>query len=147
MCIRDSYFIWDLPEIEKLLGEDAEFATRVWNITEEGNFEDSNILHLTEPKQSLASELGLTEHAFNEKLDAVGDVLLNHRRSRVPPIRDEKILTGWNGLVITALAQAGMQLGRPDYIDAAIQAAEFLLTNNRRPVSYTHLTLPTTPYV
>ncbi len=128
------YFIWDAAEIEEILGEDAEFATRVWNITEEGNFEDSNILHLTDSHQTIAEALNLTSIEYSQKLDKVGDILLEHRKTRVPPLRDEKILTGWNGLVITALAEAGLHLNRPDYTEAAAKAANFLLTNNRQHI-------------
>ena len=128
------YFIWNAEEIKQLLGEDAEFATRVWNITEEGNFEDSNILHLSDSFQTLAAEMDLTPGEFTAKLDKVGNILLEHRNTRVRPIRDEKILTGWNGLVITALAQAGMHLNQPQYIDAAIKTAEFLLKTNRQQI-------------
>jgi len=129
------YFIWNTTEIEEMLGEDAEFATRVWNITEEGNFEESNILHLTQSFQALASELDLSDAEFTEKLDKVGNILLEHRNSRVPPLRDEKILTGWNGLVITALAQAGLHLDQPRYIEAAEKTARFLLKTSRKEIS------------
>ena len=78
--------------------------------------------------------MDLTPVEFTTKLDKVGNILLEHRDSRVPPIRDEKILTGWNGLVITALAQAGMHLNQPQYIDAAIKTAEFLLKTNRQQI-------------
>jgi uncharacterized protein YyaL (SSP411 family) len=124
------YFIWHEAEIETLLGADAGFAKQVWNITEAGNFEDSNILHLSESHQQLADEMGLSLVDYTKQLDKVGDKLLAHRTTRVPPLRDEKILTGWNGLVITALAEAGLHLDRPDYIDAAARSAEFLLSNN-----------------
>jgi uncharacterized protein YyaL (SSP411 family) len=133
------FFIWQEEEIDRLLGDDAAFAKRVWNITAEGNFEDSNILHLVDSHETLADEFGLSMSEFTKKLDAVGQVLLDHRATRAPPLLDDKILTGWNGLVITALAQAGMHLQNTMYIDEAIAAAEFLLEHNIREVQHSKM--------
>src|SRR2546430_13561029 len=90
----------------------------VFDVTPAGNFEDRNILH---PVTAEAIEL----------LDAARDRLMAARAQRVRPHRDEKVIAGWNGLMLRAVAQAGRVLGRRDLVTAAEANARFLLSRMR----------------
>jgi uncharacterized protein YyaL (SSP411 family) len=123
-----TFFTWTPPEIEDALGpERARIVSRYYGVTEGGNFEGRSILHVTASPTVVAGELGIAE----AELDAIlteAKVLLYHTRSfRQGPIRDEKILTAWNGLAISAYARAGLVLDDPGYVERACQAARFLL--------------------
>jgi len=114
------FFVWSKKEIEALLGADAARFIRHYGVTEEGNFEDHNILFVVQPDEA--------EHAA---LAAARRTLYDIRAKRVHPLRDEKILAAWNGLMISALAVGGRVLGEQRYVDAAGRAADFLLRNLR----------------
>ena len=122
------FFIWSPAEVDAALNaDDATFAKRAWRISPEGNFEGKNILHHDENLVSLSKELDIPIAELTKRLKSVGDQLLQKRQDRIKPLRDEKIITGWNGMLITALAQAGSLLDRTDYIDAATTAAQSIL--------------------
>ncbi|MDP1904750.1 MAG: thioredoxin domain-containing protein [Pseudomonadota bacterium] len=118
------YYLWTPAEIRKALNaEDAAFAIHHYSLTESGNFEGSNILHLSKPVTG----------AERVRLDRIDAALLKAREKRPYPHRDDKVLTGWNGLMIAALAEAAGALHEPRYLDAAKRAAEFLWQKHRRP--------------
>ncbi|MFO7273845.1 MAG: thioredoxin domain-containing protein [Bacillota bacterium] len=125
------YFVWDPQEIAAVLGPDlGALLCRYYGVTEAGNFEHTGktVLHMAEPAEALAADLGLPAEEVERRLAEGRRRLLEARQRRVPPFRDEKILTGWNGLMITAMARAGRALRRPEYTEAARRAAEFVLT-------------------
>lgn len=127
------FFIWTQAELEEVLGEeDAKFATEVWNLTAEGNFEHRNILHLQGPMVEVAAEQGITLDALSARLDDISEKLLAKRQEREAPILDNKIITAWNGLMITAMAEAGDVLNEPAFIVAAQKAADTLWSAARR---------------
>ncbi len=110
------FYVWTLAEIEEVLGEDAAIFAKYYGITEEGNFEHGkNVIYITEP--SAASK---TSTAFPK------GKLFQVRTKRIRPLRDEKVLTSWNGLMIGAMARAGDLLGEPGYVRAARRAGEFV---------------------
>ncbi len=110
------FYVWDLAEIEELLGEDAAAFAKYYGVTKEGNFEDGkNVLYISDP--SLASP---------KSLPSLKSKLLKIREKRVRPLRDEKVLTSWNGLMLGAMARAGNILEAPRYIEAARRAGEFV---------------------
>jgi len=128
------YFVWTRDELTAALGPDrAEFACSVWGITDEGNFEGKNILSRARSDEKDAERLNLAVSSFRANLDTARRNLLAARSQRIPPGRDEKILTSWNGLMITAFARAGAVLNRPDYVTAADRAADFVLDRLRTP--------------
>jgi hypothetical protein len=92
-----------------------------YGVTEAGNFEGKNILHLADGAAAAAPA----------GLDAARAALLGTRADRIPPGLDDKRLTSWNGLAIAALAEAGAVLGRDAYLEAAAACAEFVLGTMR----------------
>jgi uncharacterized protein YyaL (SSP411 family) len=129
-----SFFVWSPAQLAPVLGAaDAAWAARVFGVTAEGNFEDGRtVLHLPQPLDVVAREDGVTVEAALRRLDAVRARLLAARLERPPPLRDEKILTAWNGMMITALAEGWAVLGDPRYRDAAVRAADALWARARR---------------
>jgi hypothetical protein len=113
------FYVWHPEEIEAVLGENAAPVIEHYGVSARGNFEGANVLHLAAGADAPEPD-GLAEakHA-----------LLRARAERVWPGRDDKRLTAWNALAISALAEAGAVLGRSDYLDAARECARFLLAD------------------
>jgi uncharacterized protein YyaL (SSP411 family) len=120
------FFVWTESELRELLGEDADIAIEYWGVTPRGNFEGMSILFVPNDKPVVAARLGLTVDQLNEKIASMRDVLFAARSQRVPPGLDDKILTGWNGLMLASLAEAARVLDREDYRIATLRSAEFL---------------------
>jgi hypothetical protein len=110
------FFTWEEREIRALLGEDAERFLRFHGVVPEGNFEGRSILWVPRPDEDEWEALAPARARLYEA-----------RARRVPPLRDEKVLAGWNGLAISALALGGRALAEPRWVDAASRAAEFVL--------------------
>jgi uncharacterized protein len=123
------FYVWTPAEIREVLGEDAEAVIELYGVTEAGNFEGANILHLPGgPASPAVRRLGReTGDESTAALDEARRALLAARAKRVWPGLDDKRLTSWNALAIAALADAGAVLGRPDYLAAASACAEFAL--------------------
>jgi uncharacterized protein YyaL (SSP411 family) len=118
------YYLWSQDELQHILGAyDGELFCRLFGVTAGGNFEGSNILHLPIDIGSFAEQEGLGEAELTESLTVWRQKLLAVREMRVRPLRDEKIITAWNGLMIAALADAYAAAGGSRYLAAAEQAA------------------------
>ena len=114
------FFVWSRQEIDQLLGDQAARFAQHYDVTAGGNFEGHNILNVAKPDEA--------EHAA---LAGARQKLYDVRGKRIPPLRDEKILAAWNGLMISGLAVGGRVLGEPRYVEAAARAADFLLIKMR----------------
>ncbi|HET6280539.1 MAG TPA: thioredoxin domain-containing protein [Polyangia bacterium] len=110
------FFVWSEAEVQKLLGAEAPRFMRYYGVTAGGNFEGHNILNAAHPDEGE----WLALKSAREKLYTV-------RARRIAPLRDDKILAAWNGLMISGFAVAGRILGEPSYVDAAARAANFVL--------------------
>jgi uncharacterized protein YyaL (SSP411 family) len=122
------FFTWTRTEFELLLGaQDARVPLAWYGVVDQGPLEGRNVLHTWRDKDGVATELGLTRGVFDQKLMAARKRLLSARRLRSPPLRDDKILVAWNGLMVSALAKSGFALDEPRYVDAASRAADFIL--------------------
>ena len=124
-----TFYVWDRDEIEDILGADA--AKRVcthYGVTESGNFEEGkSILHVACSVKELGSERDKQPPEMETELAQARMRLLEHRTTRPRPHRDDKIITAWNGLMISSLAYGGAVLGDERYIAAASRAADFVL--------------------
>jgi len=131
--VEGKFFVWSSKEIKEVLGEDASFASAVFDVSEAGNWEGHNILNRPKTDQQDAQLQQMDEAAFREKVEHIKKKLLGVRSRRINPNRDEKILAAWNGLMISAFAQAAMVTGTKRYAQIASQAADFVLTRMRQP--------------
>jgi len=139
--VEGKFSVWPKEEVLRVLGkEDGEFFSEVYGVEEGGNYREeatgeltrSNILHLPRPIESVARELGVEPAALEERLAAMRVKLFVARERRVHPHKDDKIMTDWNGLMISSLAYGGQVLDEPVYIEAASRAASFLLETMER---------------
>jgi uncharacterized protein YyaL (SSP411 family) len=127
------YFVWTPAEVAAVVPEaDRDLVCRYWDISDEGNFEGKSIAHLTVSVPEVARLFGRGEEDVRNALARAKALLYAARSKRVPPLRDEKVLTSWNGLAVGLLAEAGRVLGVERYVDAARDTAEFLWTKVRR---------------
>jgi len=127
--VEGRFYVWTLAELRDALGEDADAAIAWFGATEQGNFVGEG------GPQSPAPGLNVLEDR-GERPDETAQVrvrsrLLEVRERRARPGLDDKRLTAWNALMITALAEAGAALGEPRYTDAAVACAEFILQDLR----------------
>ncbi len=129
------FYVWTTAEIRDLLGQaEAELAIEVFNLTEEGNYQDEstgrrtgkNIPHLKKSLAELADERNMSEKQLAGELEDIRQKLLAERQKRVHPLLDDKILTDWNGLAMAALAKAGRTFGNEQYIEQAQDCWQFI---------------------
>jgi uncharacterized protein YyaL (SSP411 family) len=127
------FYVWTPREVAALLPEaDATAAMAYWGIGPAGNFEHgTTILTATRPLADVAGRLGVTEDALAESLGRARERLFAARSQRVRPLRDDKILTSWNALMVSALAKAGRAFDEPEHVRSAERAARFLLAELR----------------
>ena len=126
------FYTWTKTEIGQLLPPDeAALALSYWGVTEQGNFLDhshpdplpgQNILHIAQPESGLAPE-------EKTRLESARRTLFEARASRIRPLRDDKVLANWNGLMLSACARGGMILQDEALISAAVKNARFLRKN------------------
>jgi len=128
-----AFYVWRWDEIQKILGEsDAEVFCCHYGVTREGNFEEGeNILHVAGSVEETAAKLKRRPEEIAIVLAGARERLLSHRNTRPRPHRDDKIITSWNGLMISALARGGAVLGEDRYTQSAAQAAAFVLDSLR----------------
>ena len=123
------FFVWTPEQVAQALGDDEECRRfcAVYDITKQGNWEHKNIPNRMRPLDVIAQELRVPIEELRDSLRRGGALLYEARTHRVPPGLDDKIITAWNGMMISAMAEAGRVLGRSEYIEAARRSAEYLL--------------------
>ncbi|MBM4240661.1 MAG: thioredoxin domain-containing protein [Euryarchaeota archaeon] len=142
--VEGKSYLWRKKEIFEVLDEDeAEFIAKIFNIKEEGNFEEEasgiktgdNIPHLKKSKEELAKEFKISEDKIEDKIENARKKLYYYRKKRIHPHKDDKILADWNGLMIAALSKGAQVFGNKKYAIAAKEALDFILNtmckNNR----------------
>jgi uncharacterized protein YyaL (SSP411 family) len=120
------FCLWTPQEFRDVLGEEAEEFARYFDVTDAGNFEGKNILHV-----SMRGGGEDPEPEFEHRLREARRKLYEARERRVHPSLDNKVLSAWNGLMLRAMAEAALFLGNERYRDAAVRNADFLLANMR----------------
>ena len=136
------YYIWKLEDIRSVLGiEESELIKKMFNLKEEGNFEEehgdkrtgNNILYMNRFFDVLATELKVSTEEIERHVKLAKAKLLEARNKRKRPLRDDKILTDWNGLMIAALAKGFQTFGEEKYLKVAEKAADFILKTLYKP--------------
>ena len=125
--VEGKFYTWTFNEWRDVLGEDAQLLAELFGITEQGNWEDVNIPHLSKSIDDWAAEKKQDARAVREMVDAAREKLLNHRSMRVRPQTDNKIILGWNAMYNKALSTAAMVFERSDWKAEAIQHMNLLL--------------------
>ncbi len=129
------FYLWSADELEEVLGDDAHHFARAYNVSGKGNFREQgdaspsgkNILYRSESLKNLAKSAGMQESEYAEYLAGLRMKLLRRRETRVKPAIDDKILTDWNGLVISAFSLASVAFSDERYLTTARKTSDFLL--------------------
>jgi len=129
-----TFYLWDTEQITSVLNEEhAQLFNSCYDVSQKGNFEQGKtILNITKPVGQLEKEFQMDRRSIEDMLAESRTKLFNERTKRIRPHRDEKIITGWNGLMISSLAYGGAVLGEEKYIEAAENSAEFILKTLRK---------------
>ena len=137
--IEGEYYVWDSSEIDNILGASSAAFKDIYRVKDLSDFEHGNVLRLSSkrlPKSDSTELLGAAKGlpgAERDEFALARQKLLDVRNKRKRPLRDEKVLTCWNGLMIGAYARAAKQLEHPEYVKTAEKAANFALTKLRDP--------------
>jgi uncharacterized protein YyaL (SSP411 family) len=128
-------YAWTAEEIRTVLGPElGEWALAWFGASKEGNWEDGkNVLWRPEPAPAISARLGIEPATLEAAMKGAIATLLEVRRRRPQPARDDKVPVAWNGLMISALGMAYQVLGEPAYLGAARAAARFVSTSMRGP--------------
>jgi uncharacterized protein YyaL (SSP411 family) len=126
------FYVWDRGEVEAALSpEEYKLWGEMYGITGEPNFEKRYIPLLSESLAEIAAKRKLSDDDLRQQLEPARQKLLAKRNERQRPLTDTKILTGWNGLMIRGLADAGRIFQQPGYTQSAANAADFVLARLR----------------
>jgi len=126
--VEGKYYVWTIQETSKILGtNDAELFNAYYGVTPSGNFEGHTILHVPSAPADFAGKRGMTREELQAKLSKLREKLRVVRDKRIHPGKDDKILTAWNGLMISAFARAYQVLDDERFLGAAERAAAFIM--------------------
>lgn len=125
------FYTWPYDEIVQILGQDeAELFCAYYQVTPGGNFEEHrNILNTPVTLEEFAAKHQQDPARLKHQFEKQRKLLWRVREKRIHPLKDDKILSSWNGLMIYSLTEAGCAFNEPRYIEAAVQAARFIQTN------------------
>jgi uncharacterized protein YyaL (SSP411 family) len=137
--VEGKFTVLTTAEVTTVLGEDAALFNRVYNLTKAGNFHDeasgvktgANIPHLKKSFAEIAADEQIAEAELRTRLESARKRLFAYREKRIHPLKDDKILTDWNGLMIGAIARAATVLDDDTYRAAAVKAGDYLLATLR----------------
>jgi uncharacterized protein YyaL (SSP411 family) len=122
------YYVWTEAELSGLLGDNVELFNAYYAVTSRGNWEKGvNILYVGSTLEDLAGRFDLTPQQIEERVAKCKATLLEARSKRVRPRLDDKVLTGWNALMLKGYVDAYRSLGNPSYLETALRNANFLV--------------------
>lgn len=134
--VEGAFYMWTTAELERVVGKDVgEIFAAAYGIAPEGNtindphgeFGSSNVLYAAYGADSLSKRFGKSPKEIEKVIQQARADLFAARENRLRPLRDDKIITSWNGLMISAFARAGLILDAPEYTQAARTATDFVL--------------------
>ena len=130
--VEGKFYVWDKAEIEDVLREDAPLFCAFYDVTEEGNWEEKNILWRHKSYEEFANLKKLDIHFLKKKIKESSDKLFKIRDLRIKPGLDDKILLSWNAMMISAYARAYEALGHSHYKAIAVDNLKFILKNFKK---------------
>ena len=120
------YYVWQKNEVEVILGENAELFCAFFDITEQGNWEEKNILRNLHSIEDFAITRGLDQEQFEKTIQQCLQKLFDQRSNRIKPSLDDKIILSWNTLMLQSIAKAAVVLQEPAYKEMAVTNFIFL---------------------
>ncbi len=125
--IEGKFYVWEYEELKNLIPDELPWLSKLYNLKSDGNWEDGvNILFQTSSEKEISEEFGMSEDELKNKLKGVKSQLLEVRNQRIFPGKDDKILSGWNGLMSAGLIQAYYATGDKNMLDLAVKNLKFL---------------------
>ena len=133
--VEGKFFVWTPLEVRSVLtnDEDTRRFCALYDITESGNWEQTNIPNRLRPVEEVARQLNLTTDELMESASRAKPLLYEARRHRVHPGLDDKVITSWNGMMLSAMAEAARVFGNTIYLESAQRTADFLLRSHTKP--------------
>jgi len=129
------FYLWYASELRDILGKElSDFACDFFNVSENGNWVDestgirngTNILHLNDSSDNQSTETKISPQELEQKVDFTRKKLFEYREKRIHPLKDDKILTDWNSLMISALARSYKVFRKKEYLNAAENSYKFI---------------------
>lgn len=131
--VEGKFYTWSYEEVQLVLGDKAPLFCECYDVTEHGNWEETNILWLRHPVKEFAAMKKIDAAALEQLLAGCRQQLMETRAPRIRPGLDDKILLGWNALMIHACCKAYAALGNEHYLTLATRAMEFCWQHLRQP--------------
>lgn len=125
--VEGKFYVWNLAEVQNILGADTALYCAYYDITEQGNWEHTNILRVLEPLPVFAKKQHMDTAALQELIEKCNKKLLEEREKRVRPALDDKVILSWNALMNTAYSKAYAATGNERYKQRAIDNMQFVL--------------------
>ncbi|MFT3903845.1 MAG: thioredoxin domain-containing protein [Niabella sp.] len=126
--VEGKFYVWEYDEIQTLLGTPADLYCQYYDVTPDGNWESTNILHVKQDIATFAQAHNMTVGEVEELLSKCNASLLSHRNSRTRPSTDDKIILAWNALMNIAYSKAYMATGENHYLQVAVNNMQTLLS-------------------
>ena len=127
--VEGKFYVWSKEEITAVLGENSNVVMRYFGVTDEGNFDGVNILHIDRGLRALAHEFDRPDDELLGIIAEGREKLFAKRGERERPFKDAKIITSWNGLAMSAFVDAYRTTGMDLYLDTAVKSADFIMSN------------------
>lgn len=133
--VEGKFFVWTPDDLTHILknDDDARRFCALYDITASGNWEHTSIPNRLQPIDEVARQLNLTTDELLETASRVTPLLYEARRQRIPPGLDDKVITAWNGMMLSAMAEAARVFGESRYLERATRTADFLLRSHAKP--------------
>jgi hypothetical protein len=133
--VEGKFFVWTPSQIREVLqnDEDTRRFCALYDITEAGNWEHANIPNRLQPIDNIARQLNLTTDELLDSASRAKPLLYEARQKRIPPGLDDKIITSWNGMMLSAMAEAARVFDDARYLQQASRTADYLLRHHAKP--------------
>ncbi len=134
------FYVWSYDELKQILEDDFELFRNVYAVYPEGNYREEatgeitgkNIIFLKDNLENLSTKLNIPLDQLKDRIEHMRKKLFEIRKKRIHPLKDTKILTDWNGLMIAALAKLAQATKNKEYINMAQKATDFILKNMKK---------------
>jgi len=130
--VEGKFYVWDKKEIEEVIKHDSELCCEWYGVTEHGNWEEKNILHIHTNLETFAKKKNIPIADLEGKIELWNEYLIKKRNTRISPEIDDKILLGWNALLLTAFCKAYAALNKIEYKEEAIALYEFIIEKYKK---------------
>ncbi|HMS83518.1 MAG TPA: aldo/keto reductase [Nitrospira sp.] len=133
--VEGKFFVWTPTQVREILqnDEDTRRFCALYDITEAGNWEHTNIPNRLRPIEEVARQLNLTTNELLDSASRAKPLLYEARRKRIPPGLDDKIITSWNGMMLSAMAEAARVFDDDRYLQQASRTTDYLLRHHAKP--------------